>query len=150
MEALVRQVSTTASARRASYLGITALVLALALAGCGGGEEEPAGGGMETALSQEAAAGKKLFVRQLCTGCHTLAAVEGSEGVAGPKLDQSLEGDDAAYIRQSIVDPGAVLDPRFPKTIMPATGPEAAIPSRRITDEEVDQIVAFLLTTQEN
>ena len=103
-----------------------------------------------TALSQEAAAGKKLFVRQLCTGCHTLAAVDGAEGVAGPNLDQSLEGDDAAYIRESIVDPGAVLDPRFPKTIMPATGPEAAIPSRRITDEEVDQIVAFLLTTLEN
>jgi mono/diheme cytochrome c family protein len=101
-------------------------------------------------LSQEAAAGKKLFVRQLCTGCHTLAAVDGAEGVAGPNLDQSLEGDDAAYIRESIVDPGAVLDPRFPKTIMPATGPEAAIPSRRITDEEVDQIVAFLLTTLEN
>jgi cytochrome c oxidase subunit II len=130
-------------------LGITALVLAL-LAGCGGGEEEPAGSGMETVLSQEAAAGKKLFVRQLCTGCHTLAAVEGSKGVAGPNLDQSLEGDDAAYIRESIVDPGAVLDDDFPKTIMPTTGPEAAIPSRRITDEEVDQLVAFLLTTQEN
>jgi mono/diheme cytochrome c family protein len=131
------------------YLGVTALVLALALASCGGGEEEPASGEMETALSQEAAAGKKLFVRQLCTACHTLAAV-GSEGVAGPNLDQSLEGDDAAYIRESIVDPRAVLDPRFPKTMMPTTGPKAPIPSRRITDEQVDQIVAFLLTTQEN
>ena len=100
-------------------------------------------------VAQEAAAGKKFFVRQGCGFCHTLAAV-GSDGVAGPKLDQSLEGDDAAYIRESIVDPRAVLDPRFPKTMMPATGPEAAIASRRITSEEVDQIVAFLLTTLEN
>jgi mono/diheme cytochrome c family protein len=96
------------------YLGVTALVLALALASCGGEEKEPAGGGMETALSQEAAAGKKLFVRQLCTACHTLAAV-GSEGVAGPNLDQSLEGgDDAAYIasRSWILGPSSTLASR--------------------------------------
>ncbi len=131
------------------HLGIAALALALALASCGGGEEEPAGRGMETDPAQEPAAGKKLFSQQGCGSCHTLAAA-GSDGVAGPKLDESLEDDDAASIRESIVDPRAFIVPGFAGTTMPGTGPDAEIASRRITDEEVDQIVAFLLTTREN
>ena len=42
-----------------------------------------------------------------CGSCHTLADA-GATGTIGPNLDKVLKGKDAAFIQQSIEDPGAV------------------------------------------
>lgn len=66
----------------------------------------------------DAEAGKAVFSAQGCGSCHTLAAV-GSQATTGPNLDESLEGKDAAYTRESIVEPNAVVAEGYQPNIMP-------------------------------
>jgi mono/diheme cytochrome c family protein len=89
---------------RGRTLLLTPLVaLALALAGCGGGEETqplpegvtgttPAETEAETETTEEAEgdaeAGEQIFAEQGCGSCHTLEAA-GSSGTVGPNLDES-------------------------------------------------------------
>jgi mono/diheme cytochrome c family protein len=77
---------------------LVAGALTMALAGCGGDDENggsaaPAGGG-ETAT----ASGEELF-KQRCGSCHTLAAA-GTDGAVGPDLDDLAP--DAARVQQAI------------------------------------------------
>lgn len=58
-----------------TFLGMM-MVLALALAACGGSE------GAATAPSGDPAAGQQAFASQTCSGCHG----ENAEGKIGPKL----------------------------------------------------------------
>src|SRR5436190_1821159 len=53
----------------------------------------PAGG----SPAQLAAAGKKIFASQGCSGCHTLADA-GATAKVGPDLDKNLKGKDEAFI----------------------------------------------------
>ena len=69
----------------------------------------PAAGG-------EAPDGKQLFASN-CGSCHTLADA-GTNGTAGPKLDEVLPGMDVAAIRTAIADPGAEIVDGF-SNIMP-------------------------------
>lgn len=76
---------------------LVAGVLAVALAGCGGDDENggsatPAGGG------ETAASGEELF-KQRCGSCHTLAAA-GTDGSVGPNLDDLAP--DAARVQEAI------------------------------------------------
>jgi cytochrome c oxidase subunit II len=80
-------------------------------AGAGGGGAAPAGGGA-------AVSGKQVFEKAGCTGCHTLADA-GSTGTTGPDLDKGLKGKSAAFIRQSIVNPNAVITNGYSGGIMP-------------------------------
>jgi cytochrome c oxidase subunit 2 len=76
----------------------------------------PSGGGTAT--------GKAIFSANGCSSCHTLAAA-GANGKIGPDLDklpaeakragQPLE----QFVRTSIVDPNAYVEPGFPKGTMP-------------------------------
>ncbi len=70
------------------------ILTTLAIAGCGGGDEETAG------RSGEAAAGdpKEVFA-STCGGCHTLSAA-GASGKVGPSLDEVKP--DAAEVVQAI------------------------------------------------
>ena len=82
-------------------------VVAVALAGCGGDDEN---GGGETATpapagESTAANGEDLF-KQRCASCHTLAAA-GADGAVGPNLDDLKP--DAARVEQAIATaPGAM------------------------------------------
>jgi mono/diheme cytochrome c family protein len=115
---------------RGRTLLLTPLVaLALALAGCGGGEEtQPLPEGVtgttpteteatETETTEEhegdAAAGEQIFAEQGCGSCHVLEAA-GSSGTIGPNLDESQPSHDLIVER---VTNGASPMPAFKDTL---------------------------------
>jgi len=74
--------------------------------------------------SGPSAAGKAVFAANGCAACHTLTAAAAT-GTVGPNLDklpaeakragQPLE----SFVRESIVNPNAYVEPGFPKSTMP-------------------------------
>jgi len=80
--------------------------------------------------------GKALFTAQ-CGSCHTLADA-GTTMEVGPNLDEALKGKDAAFIRESIVDPSASIAEGY-QDIMPANFGEL------FTDPQLDGLVEYLL-----
>jgi len=96
-----------------------------------GTSETPAG---------DAAAGKQIFTASAqppCASCHTLAEANAT-GTVGPDLDQVLQGKDAAFIHESIVNPEAEIAQGFTGGIMPATY------SDQLDDQQLADLVAFL------
>lgn len=75
-------------------------VLALAGAGCGGGDDEAGQPPAATTGGTDAtdAAGETIFVDN-CGGCHTLAAA-GTNGTTGPNLDEL--GPDAGRVEEQV------------------------------------------------
>lgn len=120
--------------RRVALVTLLAM-LALVLAGCGGDGEEEAP--PETPPAEEAVSGEQLFADQGCGGCHTLAAA-GTSGTTGPDLDEALRGQDQAFIRESIVDPNAMIADGFDSGVMPQDFGE------RLSGEELDALVEYL------
>jgi mono/diheme cytochrome c family protein len=72
-----------------------------------------------------------------CGACHTLSEA-GTSGTTGPNLDQVLKGKNAAFIRQSILQPNAVIAKGYPKGIMPPNYGSTLKPA------EVDALVKYL------
>jgi cytochrome c oxidase subunit 2 len=70
--------------------------------------------------------GKALFVSNGCNGCHTFKPA-GATGKVGPDLDKLAEEARRAgkpleeFIRESIVNPNAYVEPGYPKGVMPGT-----------------------------
>jgi cytochrome c oxidase subunit 2 len=70
--------------------------------------------------------GKSLFTANACDSCHTFTPA-GANKKIGPDLDNLRQEAQRAgqplerFIRQSIVDPNAYVEPGFPKNIMPTT-----------------------------
>jgi cytochrome c oxidase subunit 2 len=91
--------------------------------GAAAGAPPPPGG--TTTGGGGAALGKQLFDSQSCNGCHTLTAA-GAKGTVGPDLDKLPAFAQKAgkpleeFVRQSIIDPGAYVEPGFPKGVMPS------------------------------
>jgi cytochrome c551/c552 len=104
-------------------------------AGAGGGSTNTGGGG--GAAAGDAAAGKTVFEQQGCGSCHTYSKA-GSNGKVGPDLDEGLKGKDAAYIKQSITDPNAVITPGFQAGVMPQTY------GKMLSATQINDLVAFL------
>ena len=88
-----------------------------------------------------AAEGEQIFTAQGCGSCHTLAAA-GASGTVGPDLGK-LENTDAAFVRESIVDPSADVEQGFPDGVMPADFGDTLSP------EDLDALVKYLLESQE-
>jgi cytochrome c551/c552 len=84
----------------------------------------------------DAQAGRAVFLSQGCGGCHAFSAA-GTNAAVGPNLDESLQGDDAEHIRESIVEPGAEVEQGF-QPIMP-TDYES-----KLSPKQLDDLVAFL------
>ena len=82
-------------------------------------------------------AGKALFTSQGCGGCHTFTPA-GVKGTVAPDLDQALKGKDAAFIRESIVDPNAEVAQGYAQGIMPGDY------DQKLSDEQLADLVAFL------
>jgi mono/diheme cytochrome c family protein len=104
-------------------------------------EEEGEGG--QAAETQEGPAGdpeagRPLFVDTGCDTCHALEDA-GSTAETGPNLDESLQGDDAAFVRESIVDPDAEVTEGFSPDLMPETYAE------QLSEEELANLAAYLL-----
>src|SRR3954451_24347262 len=104
--------------------------------GGGGG-----GGGGGQAAAPDAKAvftnGKDSTGATPCGSCHTLSEA-GTNGTTGPDLDQVLKGKDAAFIKQSIVQPDAEIAKGFGKGIMPPNY------GSTLSGAEVDALVKFL------
>ena len=81
--------------------------------------------------------GETVFTSTGCESCHTLSAT-GATGTIGPNLDDVLQSEDPAFIRESIVDPGANVAEGFPDGTMPQTYGDD------LSARELDALVAFL------
>jgi cytochrome c oxidase subunit 2 len=72
-----------------------------------------------------------------CGTCHTLADA-GTTATTGPDLDKVLKGKDAAFIKQSILQPSAEIAPGYQDGIMPNNFGVTLSP------EQVDALVQYL------
>jgi cytochrome c oxidase subunit 2 len=72
-----------------------------------------------------------------CATCHTLADA-GAKGQVGPDLDKLLKGKDAAFIKESILDPDKQIAPGFQPGVMPSNFGDTLSP------EQVDALVKYL------
>ena len=126
---------------RAGLAGVLAAgAVLLALGGPARGGESAAGGltPAGTVSGDKTAAGRVMFARMGCGSCHRLAAGAGI-GFVGPSLDTVLPNYDAAMLRAKITNP-------YPSG---ASESFAQMPSYagRMSDAELDALVAFLLST---
>jgi cytochrome c551/c552 len=89
--------------------------------------------------------GALLFATKGCIGCHTHVSFPKARMQVGPDLtavadraDTRIAGLDArAYIRQSLREPGAYR----------VAGYSAPMPDLALTDEEIESLTAFLLSS---
>src|SRR4051812_843644 len=99
------------------------------------------GGGGGQAAAPDAKAlftnGKDSSGATPCGSCHTLSEAS-TNGTTGPDLDQVLKGKDAAFIKQSILQPDAEIAKGFAKGIMPPNY------GSTLSGAEVDALVKFL------
>jgi mono/diheme cytochrome c family protein len=97
-------------------------------------------GGTTQAAEGDPAAGKEIFTTSAqppCASCHTLQEA-GASGTVGPNLDEVLKGKDAAFIHESIVDPGAEIATGYTAGIMPTTY------AQQLDEKQLADLVAFL------
>jgi cytochrome c oxidase subunit 2 len=120
------------------------LAIALLVAGCGGGETAaPLPETVEGTIPQEtlppgdAEAGNEVFTSTGCGSCHTYGPA-GTEATVGPNLDESLQGQDAEFIRTSIVNPNAEIAEGFQPNVMPADY------GQQLDEQQLADLVAFL------
>ncbi len=119
---------------------VPVLVLTGALAACGG---DDSGGSSSGSIPAEADAGRQLAQDRGCPSCHSSNGDRGTgptwKGLYGSEVELS-DGTtvtvDDAYIRESILDPGAVL----------VDGYGNVMPKFDLTDEEIAQITAYIQT----
>lgn len=83
------------------------------------------------------AAGKQVFSSQGCGACHTFSAAS-ANGTVGPNLDEVLQGKDAEFVRESIVDPNKEITSGYAPNVMPQDF------GQKLTPKQIDDLVAFL------
>jgi mono/diheme cytochrome c family protein len=101
----------------------------------------------EGALAQaglaNATSGEQIFTAGGCAGCHTLAKANAT-GTIGPSLDDlaatagQQDGSPEEYVRESLLDPDAVVAEGFQPGVMPSY-------EGRLTDEQVRALAQYLL-----
>jgi mono/diheme cytochrome c family protein len=86
--------------------------------------------------------GVQTFMREgTCFICHTIDSLPAARGTTGPNLSQvGLKGGE--FIRQSIVEPNAVIADGFVANVMTQTFAQI------LTQEQVDALVEYLSTLQ--
>ncbi|MCB9419819.1 MAG: cytochrome c [Ardenticatenaceae bacterium] len=110
---------------------------------CGGGGDDSGGGA-------DAAAGEKLFASAVIgtqAGCITCHRWTPDEVIVGPSMAGIADAGDREagksaedYIRESILTPDTYLVEGFPAGTMPQVWGD------ELSDEQLNQIVAYLLT----
>jgi mono/diheme cytochrome c family protein len=135
---------TIAAVRRVALIA----VLGALVAGCGGEETvtptaETVEGETPQAQPQPAGdpqAGEQVFTSKGCGGCHTFQPA-GTNSETGPPLDDLAGFAEKAgqpvdeFTRQSITSPNAYVEEGFPEGVMPSWSG---------TEEELNNLVAFL------
>jgi cytochrome c oxidase subunit II len=118
--------------------------------GAGGpaGASGPSGAGG----AQSGADGKAIFTSNGCDSCHTLAAA-GAKGQIGPDLDKlPAEAQTAGqpleqFIRTSIVDPNAYIEPKCPNGSKCPPGVMPPDFGQKIKKSDLDTLVQYLITS---
>ena len=96
------------------------------------------------APSNAAPSGETVFKDNACDSCHTLTAA-GATGKVGPDLDklpsyaQTAGQPLAQFVRTSITDPNAYIQPGFPKNVMPQTFASS------LSKAQLDALVSYLV-----
>jgi len=91
-------------------------------------------------------AGAAIFKNNGCGSCHTLTAAAAA-GKIGPDLDklpaeaQKAKQPLESFVRTSIVDPNAYIEPGFPKNVMPQTFGKA------LSKQQLDALVSYLINS---
>jgi cytochrome c oxidase subunit II len=105
---------------------------------------KPAAGGGGGGGGGAAVDAKQLFTNgdadtgaTACATCHTLADA-GAKGQIGPDLDKVLKGKDAAFIKESILEPDKEIAPGFQAGVMPPNFGDT------LSAQQVDALVKYL------
>jgi mono/diheme cytochrome c family protein len=112
----------------------------VAFAAARAGEDE---GALAQAGLAGATTGEQIFTAAGCAACHTLAKANAS-GTIGPSLDElaqaagEQEGSPEDYVRESLIDPDAVVAEGFQSGVMPSY-------EGRLTDEQLQTLAEYLL-----
>ena len=125
--------------------------LLFSVAGCGGDGDGGGGATSEVAVG-DPKRGKVVFEQQGCGNCHTFDAAESTKN-QGPNLDEVARRYDAAFIRESIVDPASYIEKGVGgsiggdtsyRNIMLRLGPDPETEANRLTDAQLADLVSFL------
>ncbi len=103
----------------------------------GAGPTAGTGGGGAGNVGGAQASGKQIFASAGCGACHVLADA-GTTGTVGPDLDETLQGQDTAFIRESIVEPNAEITDGYSRGIMPPDFEDTIPPA------QMDTLVKYL------
>lgn len=88
--------------------------------------------------------GETLFVNLGCIGCHSLDGAQATgptmQGIAEEVAEEYEGVDVAAFLHESIVEPGAVVAEGYPDGVMPAY--------TDLSESDLNDLVAYLLTLE--
>lgn len=103
--------------------------------------EDPGGTVPGDPLAKPGQEGKRIFNAAGCASCHALSDA-GASAAVGPSLDDVARGSGGGlpprdWLRQSIVDPNAILAGGYPRNLMPEYG-------RRLNPRQVEVLVDYL------
>jgi cytochrome c551/c552 len=96
-----------------------------------------------TTSQNPSTSGEAVFKNNQCGACHKLTAA-GTSATTGPDLDklpqwaQQAKQPLASFIRTSIVDPNAYVQPGYPKNVMPET-------FKSLPKQQLDALVQYLI-----
>ncbi|MCH9012441.1 MAG: cytochrome c [Proteobacteria bacterium] len=129
------------------------LVGAALLAACGQADPTPtstptaAPAPTATTAPSDGPSGAELIVSMGCSGCHSLDSIPEATAKVGPDLSHIGGRADAAYIRESILDPNAVTASECPNGPCPV-GLMPPMFGIIMSPEEIDTLVAYLAGLQ--
>jgi mono/diheme cytochrome c family protein len=89
-----------------------------------------------------ATTGEQIFTAAGCAGCHTLSKA-GANGTIGPSLNDlansgDIKGSPEDYVRESILNPDAVVVSGFQAGVMPSF-------QGKLSDKQIQALVKYLL-----
>jgi predicted small secreted protein len=141
-----------AGANAGANAGKNAGVNAGVNAGANAGKNAGVKAGVNAGANAGADAGKDYLPQTViaaqvgCTACHSLSEGEVTVGPSLAGVGPSLAGigarGDAAYVRESVLEPNAVLVEGFYADVMPNGW------GGGLTEEQIDQLVDYLLTQE--
>ncbi len=128
-----------------AVLSFALMAMGLVLAACGGADPTATPTPPVTPPTGDPA-GLQVFLRDAsptCATCHAIDGVEFAVGQIGPNLTHIRSRSDADFIRESIVNPNAVISEDCPAGACPAS----VMPQNfadTLTAEQLDDVVSYL------